>query len=201
MNKPIAVVDLDDTIADMAGLMTECLNHYTGLTLRKEDFDSFDVSGKYGISNEEFYRLLDKDGVIDELAVLPGARTALERLSHDHEVVIVTARHHFRDPLTRTLKWVKSRGLPVDRVLVSGGTSSRFKSNVVYNYVHIDGVQVFFDDGMHNVWDMYDSNMAEKIFIPSQPWNIQAKLDENIHRCRSLRDCVSCYYADYVEGR
>lgn len=201
MSRPIAVVDIDDTIADATNLMIQCLSNYTGVHVSKNDITEYDIASHFGISGEEFYKYLDKDGVIDDLAVLPGARKALERLSNDHEIVLVTARHRFREPLARTLKWVKSRNLPVDRVLVSGHPLRGLKSNVAYDQVCEHGVRVFFDDGMHNVWDMYDSGMSEVIYIPHQPWNASSHLDDDIYRCSSFRECVSFYYADYVEGR
>lgn len=201
MKRPIAIVDLDDTIADATNLMIQSLSHQTRIHVTKDRIQTYDIAGHFGITPDEFYYRLDADGVIDELAVLPGARKALERLSYDHEIVLISARHKFRDALARTLKWVKSRSLPIDRVIISGSPKRGLKSNVIYDRVDPEGVAVFFDDSMHNVWDVADSSMSEVIYIPSQPWNSKEKLDGQIHRCLSFRDCVSSYYADYIEGR
>lgn len=196
LSKPIAVVDLDDTTADMGSLMIECLNHHTGKSLSKRDITEYDICGIYGISTDQFYEYLEKDHIIDDLAVLPGAREAITRLSYDHEIVMISARHCFKSALVRTMRWLKNNRIPCDRVLISGGPGKVFKSEVIRNLVNSNGVNVVFDDSLANIYDVLDSSMTKLAYVPAQPWNLEGVNHSDVLRVRSLREAVEYYYRE-----
>lgn len=201
-NKPIAVVDLDDTMGDFCNILMASLNWRFGKLYRKEDFTDFHgILGMYGISFAQFAEAIKEDHLMEICAPLPGTRQCLERLVKDHYVVIVTARDY--DPLAKmkTDWWMSSHRIPAHQILIP--ESGQTKAEAIKSTFGEEVLPaVIFDDALHNVWDMEKNFQAAQIFIPEQPWNSMFFGHErNVHAVRSFREGVSCYYADYVEGR
>lgn len=203
-NKPIAIVDLDDTIGDFCNILVHSLNYHFHRNYVKEDFDDFfGICDMYGISYDEFCGTIIKDDLFMACAPLPGTREALTRLVRDHYVVIETSRGYDPDAVEKTNKWMSFHSLPAHEILVpKEGQSKTAAFKELFDVAPV----VTFDDAKHNNADFREAFPESLQFQPMQPWNRKTLIQgldniPNLHRVRSFREGVSCYYADYVEGR
>lgn len=199
-NKPLAVVDLDDTMGDFCNILMKSLNYHFRQLYIKEDFTDFHgILDMYGIPFSEFARVIKEDQLMESCAPLPGTRACMERLVKDHHVAVVTSRDY--DPLAqmKTEYWMSLHKIPAHQIIIPD--QGQTKANAIKLRLGVEPV-VIFDDALHNIWDMEDNFPDAQLFIPEQPWNAEmlGKV-RNVHAVRSFREGVSCYYADYVEGR
>lgn len=136
---------------------------------------------------------------MESCAPLPGTKECMERLVKDHHVVVVTARDYDTHAYIKTDYWMSIHGIPSHQIIITD--QGQTKADAIKLRLGVEPV-VIFDDALHNIYDMAPHFPEAKLFVPEQPWNstLFGKVD-NMHSVRSFREGVSCYYADYVEGR
>ena len=199
-NKPLAIVDLDDTMGDFCNILMQSLNYKFRKRYQKSDFVDFHgVLDMYQITFAQFAEAIKEDHLMESCAPLPGTRKCMERLVKDHHVVVCTSRDY--DPLAKmkTDYWMSLHKIPAHEILIP--ESGQTKAEAINKQFGV-APAVIFDDALHNVRDMRECFHDAKIFVPSQPWNSECfGVIDGIHAVPSFREGVSCYYADYVEGR
>lgn len=199
-NKPLAIVDLDDTMGDFCNILMKSLNYHFRKNHIKEDFVDFHgILDMYGITFAQFAKTIRDDQLMEQCAPLPGTRECMERLVKDHHVVVCTSRDY--DPLAhvKTDYWMSTHKVPAHQILIPD--QGQTKADAIKSRLGVEPV-VIFDDALHNIWDLEDKFPSAQLFVPEQPWNSQFSGHiRNVHAVRSFREGVSCYYADYVEGR
>lgn len=199
-NKPVAIVDLDDTIGDFCNILMQSLNFRFRKNYVKTDFVDFHgILDLYEITFDQFAKAIKDDKLMESCAPLPGSRECMERLVKDHFVVLTTARDY--DPLAymKTDYWMSLHKIPAHQILIPD--QGQTKADAIKLRIGVEPT-VIFDDALHNIWDMENSFDNAQLFVPRQPWNSTFfGKERNVHAVRSFREGVSCYYADYVEGR
>jgi uncharacterized HAD superfamily protein len=155
----------------------------------------------YGISYQQFTDYILWDELMLDAGVIPGSHDALARLVKDHQVIMLTARGYDKEAHKKTSEWMSEHDLYAHNIIIV--PEGMTKSQCVKEFCG-RAPAVIFDDGPHNATDLAKAYPEAQVFVPWQPWN--AKLVgnwgyDNIHTVRSFRSGVSCYYADYVEGR
>lgn len=198
--KPLAIVDLDDTMGDFCNILMKSLNYrFRGLYV-KEDFKDFHgILDMYGITFADFAKAIKDDNLMEICAPLPGTRECMERLVKDHHVVVCTSRDYDPLALVKTDSWMSLHKIPAHSILIPD--QGQTKADAIKTRLGVEPA-VIFDDALHNIWDLEKNFPQAKLFVPEQPWNAMFSGQErNVHAVRSFRDGVSCYYADYVEGR
>lgn len=199
-NKPLAVVDLDDTMGDFCNILMQSLNYRFNKRFRKEHFVDFHgILDMYGISFDQFTKAIKEDQLMESCAPLPGTRECMERLVKDHHVVVCTSRDYDPKAHVKTDYWMSIHGIPAHQILIPD--QGQTKANAIKLKLGVEPA-VIFDDALHNIYDMAHHFPEAQLFIPSQPWNsdLYGRVG-SMHSVRSFREGVSCYYADYVEGR
>lgn len=199
-NKPLAIVDLDDTMGDFCNILMQSLNYRFRKRFRKSDFVDFHgILDMYQITFAQFAQAIKEDHLMESCAPLPGTRACMERLVKDHHVAVVTSRDY--DPLAqmKTEYWMSLHKVPTHQVVIPD--QGQTKADAIKLRLGVVPA-VIFDDALHNIHDLADHFPEAQLFVPEQPWNSTffGKVD-NIHAVPTFREGVSCYYADYVEGR
>lgn len=199
-NKPLAIVDLDDTMGDFCNILMQSLNYRFQRRYRKEHFVDFHgILDMYRITFAEFAKAIKDDHLMESCAPLPGTRECMERLVKDHHVVVCTSRDYDPLALMKTEYWMSLHKVPAHQVLIPD--QGQTKADAIKLRLGVEPA-VIFDDALHNIWDMEENFSKAKLFVPSQPWNSTFfGRKDNVHAVSSFREGVSCYYADYVEGR
>jgi 5'(3')-deoxyribonucleotidase len=199
-NKPLAIVDLDDTMGDFCNILMQSLNYRFRKRFRKSDFVDFHgILDMYQITFAQFAQAIKDDHLMESCAPLPGTRACMERLVKDHHVAVVTSRDY--DPLAhmKTDYWMSLHKLPAHQVLIPD--QGQTKADAIKLHLGV-APAVIFDDALHNIYSLAAEFQEAQLFVPEQPWNaaISGKTG-NLHCVPTFREGVSCYYADYVEGR
>lgn len=198
--KPLAIVDLDDTMGDFCNILMQSLNYRFRKRFRKSDFVDFHgILDMYNINFAQFVEAIKEDSLMESCAPLPGTRECMTRLVKDHHVVICTSRDYDPHAQMKTDFWTSLHNIPAHQILIPD--TGQTKANAIKTRLGV-APAVIFDDALHNIHDMEDNFPEAQLFVPEQPWNsaLFGRVG-NVHAVPTFREGVSCYYADYVEGR
>lgn len=179
MGKPIIAIDIDDVLADSTDALRRVVNERLGVNLTPEDYL---IKGDYWGHYEEVWRRNGLEGrismgdiepmmIMNQSHVLPhdGAKRALETLSHDYELIIVTSRppswrnasrrwldDHFPgifSTILFTRRLVDSEHVSKGRICADKGVSWLIDDNVEHAQSAVDeGLEIilFGDYGWHH---------------------------------------------------
>lgn len=187
MRKKIGI-DFDDVLMDFNGGLFNYYNSINGTSFTRKDITDFKLENLWGCSVEEVRKLVtdfynspehDKNNLVE------GASEAIELLSRDHDLIIVTARPEAVRPITE--RWLsknfpnKFHSIHFADFLFSKGRS---KGEICDEL----GVELFIDDGMHNAESI--AATGKKVFLLDAPWN-QGDLKPNIERVYSWKELVN----------
>jgi len=107
---------------------------------------------------------LDRDpSYIRGMPLLPGVRRSLAVLATKHEIIAIT--HRSAETRQVTEEWLRAKGLPVQRVEYTRGSS---KADVQ--------VDVLVDDNPRNVQEFADTDGIAILF--TQPWNRAFRIED-----------------------
>lgn len=134
-------IDLDGVVADFNAGWIQRYNEEHGTSLVSDMVQQWDamVSLTRFHSNAEFWAWARNDGgpgLFRNLPTIPGALAALDRLSQDHEIVIITTKPRWATP--ETYAWIADNEIPTREVHIT-----RRKWLV--------DCDAYLDDGPHNL--------------------------------------------------
>jgi 5'(3')-deoxyribonucleotidase len=154
-------IDLDGVVADFnTGWMTR-YNAEQGTNLTPDQVTDWDamIPLTHFASIDEFWRWArngNGPGLFRHLPVLPGAHSALKRLSRNHQIVIVTTKPRWAN--AETFSWIGDNDIPTREVHIIGRK-------------WLVDCDIYLDDGPHNLEGLvrHRSNRVVCRFV--QPWN------------------------------
>ena len=110
-------------------------------------------------SNSEFWEWAengDGPGLFRFLQLITGATAALDRLSHDHEIVIITTKPPWA--ISETFAWIADNDIPTREV------------HITRNKWRID-CDFYLDDGPHNRERLVTKRPNRTVCRFIRPWN------------------------------
>lgn len=154
-------IDMDGVIADFNSGWVARYNDEHHASVDLDDIDHWDaIPGLTHFRHMgEFWRWasdLDGASLFRHLDPYPGAIEALERLSRDHEIVIVTTKPGFA--VHDTYEWIAEHRVPTTEVHI---TDEKWT-------VPCD---VYLDDGPHNLRDLLAHRPQALVCRYVRPWN------------------------------
>jgi uncharacterized protein len=184
-------IDLDGVLADVVPAFLSWHNRIYGTNLTFDQVTDFDLSKVWGGTHEEnIQKIMDCYESPEFRAVQPvkGAIEAIQRLSNEHELVIITARPTQVVDLSRM--WVHAffpqafEKIYFNDCLKSTGVYGRKQEQM--KEAKID---LLIDDALKNV------SISSEINIPSlllnYPWNQSAELPEKVTRVNNWEEIVT----------
>lgn len=197
MKRPIAIVDLDDTMFALGHNLCTSLNYYCQKDFTVQDFHDFNLTDLYDISLKKFNEIIIKDYLLEEITPVPGAVSSMQALEETHDIVICTSRGYHPNAHHITKRTLAHHLVQYDHlVIVEQGQS---KSDA-YAALGLGPAEVVFDDGLHNIQDLLETNTVAEAYVPNQPWNcrnIPEAIKGKFYRQRSFRECVNMYLARF----
>lgn len=172
MKKPVIAVDFDDVIADFNRAFLTFHNRTYCSTVAYEDICAFDAYTVFGVERTEFHRRLLEFCNTQQHTAEPidGANTALQALSKDYELHVVTSRCDSLQMVTKT--WLRSWLPGVFSALhFTNGAAGlyperhRSKSTVCKEIA----ARVLIEDALHNAAAV--STQGIPVLLPDRPWN------------------------------
>lgn len=167
--KKIAIIDIDDTLADLRNPMCNSLNiiceekyHWTQWT------GSSSVETLYGISTTELLGAIEDDLLLENLE--PHAEVAhFMRLLHelDYYVVFLTARAWHPSGEAITEKWLKKNNIEYDRLIVCPLEAN--KAEIVK--ANFECVDFAVDDSVRHCVSYSNEPIIKNVYVYDLPWN------------------------------
>jgi 5'(3')-deoxyribonucleotidase len=154
-------IDLDGVVADFnTGWMTRYNDEYgTNLTSDQVTHWGAMIPLTHFASITDFWRWARNDdgpGLFRHLPMLPGAHSALERLSKHHQIVIITTKPRWAN--AETFSWIGDNAIPTREVHIIG------KKWLI-------DCDIYLDDGPHNLEALVAHRPDRVVCRFVQPWN------------------------------
>lgn len=168
MDKPVCLIDLDDTLADLKEPMMKAMNAHTGKSIHWSTWADFDVSGIYEVPSEEFLQVCIDDFVLERAEIHDSTYNFMNILKRNGAyVVLITARGWHPRGGEITEEWILGHSLDVDEVIVVGEHES--KAGVMAK--HFDRVSFTVDDRMKHCREYKQSGIVDTTVVYTTPWN------------------------------
>ena len=154
-------IDLDGVVANFNMGWIERYNDEFGSDVSIDQVDRWDVIPSlthFRHMGEFWHWAADLDGasLFRHLEPYPEAIPALQRLSRNHHIVIVTTKPRFATH--DTFAWIAEHRIPTREVHITGRKWT----------VDCD---VYLDDGPHNLEDLVEHRPKAAVFRFVRPWN------------------------------
>lgn len=170
MTKKIAILDLDDTLANMKVHIHRILTEFRSDTPCHTEWNVFGVERRMGISWEDIQqRIIDQD-VLSQMIPHDGAVSFTHGLKNlGYDVMVMTARGWHPDAYKITSRWLQKYGFNVDELNIVPITAC--KSDVINKCQRArDGV-LFLDDRHEHCKAVIDNTNVKNVLLFEQPWN------------------------------
>lgn len=182
-------IDIDGVIMDTASVYLRYITRITGKEYDMNDVTDYFFEDCLGVRPEELklaVELMTKDKVWNSIPLLPGALEALEYISNNFYMYIVTARPEEVKEDTRN--WFKVNAIePTDIVFTDFNTKLGF----------LNQKKISLDYYVEDRWE-FAKEIAEtgtRVFLIDYPWNRKEKSGLDIIRVTGWRDIL-----DLLEG-
>lgn len=185
----IIAIDLDDVLADSLNSFIEFYNKHYDKTLKYEDFIAYTLSEIKGIPREEENRILehfDESNYFDNIKPMKDAVEVIEKLSKNHEIIIITSRT--KDKEEKTKKWVNKFFKDIKRIYFirkNYHEKPKTKAEICKEF----NADVLIEDNLS-----YAKNCAEsgvKVLLFDYPWNKVENLPPLVKRVKSWAEILN----------
>lgn len=192
MNKPFAI-DIDDVLGNLSEVMNPVLNRRFNKQIPIEAWSTFEISGLYGITVEQFLEVIIEEKLLEKMRPYPGVKEALRRIkTSGRDVVLVTSRgyHPIGEELTE--KWLNQDDLYSDDLIIVPEGLSKAQA-VVGRYP--EGFEIMVDDYPPNLDKMKEAGLVNTVYLIDKPWNQdRQEFAMGRNRFHSLVDALSYHF-------
>lgn len=180
-------IDLDDIVWEHFRPVLDYINEKKQTNFKFEDLNSFKIWESFSISREDAFDLVKAfhdSGKIDDVALIDGAKDAINDLAKDNELFFVTSRaSYFKE---QTLKLLKKHGfeIPVffSRHMNEGIGKTKFE-------ICIDEkIEVLIEDSLTHALECAEGGI--KVLLLDKPWNQRVE-HKNIIRVKTWEEVLS----------
>jgi 5'(3')-deoxyribonucleotidase len=196
-SRPTIAIDIDDVLFPFAPGLAEFHNLKKGTTLTSEDFNDYDFTKVWGGTREETNTIIEDFFESDYIHLSPvdGAKSALEQLNKDFNIVLVTARNEaFK---LGTVKWLTAR-LPqlFNHVMFAGnhhdGRGYRQKGEICYEL----GASLLIDDHPMNIASAMRYGVGGIVFSDKE-WSVLDGLPDSAVHCSDWPAVLEYIYNEW----
>lgn len=180
-------IDIDEVLANHMDKLNEFYFKKTGKKYSKEDYKNYNWWETWGTTREEATKIDDefkKSEFFSEISVIPGAKEAIENLSENHELVIITSRPVESKRLTSD--WFnKNFNNFKSKIIHSGDFWGKIKTKAeICNSLSIS---LLIED--HEKYAKECAGKGIKVILFDKPWNQNIE-HENIARVNNWKEAL-----------
>lgn len=194
MSKPIIAVDIDEVLAPHNETLAKLHNRMFGTNHAVSDYyDQWDEL--WGVDYEEAerrVRLWHSSEDFKEMLPIPGSLTALQELSENFELVIVTGRAERMAQLTQN--WLQQYYTDLFREVVFVGLYEEGIGKTKAEACQQIGAAYLIDDSLAQSTACAEIGMQVVLF-GDYSWNQIAQLPSNVTRCDDWPDVLEYFRA------
>lgn len=174
--------DLDDVLCSLSPKLIEFYNTTFGANIIREQITDYSLSKQFKISPEDaiertfqFY----KSDYFHSARPVEGSQKAIDQLSHENELIIITSRPSFLEEKTNI--WIENYFPEKFSKILHTNQFSKEGSNMTKgDYCKKENANVLVDDALENILDSVDS--VEMLLLMNAPWNRNGKLPQKVKR-------------------
>lgn len=161
----VALVDLDDTLADFRTPMIATVNRVTG---RDTVWEGYDIPAHAGLTHTEFIDILIQEDIISQIGIHDSSHKFLNDLHRlNYYTVLITARGWHPEGRELTQQWVDKHGLDIDELIVVDAHES--KTDVIAKFG--DDIKFSIDDRMKHCREYSQTNSINHVLLYNAIWN------------------------------
>lgn len=184
-HKPVAIIDIDDTVGDMRTLMCDALNHFTGKDIHWTEWSRFRVEDFYKISFNEFFDVLTEYKVIENMLPHVNSTLLVDRLKDaGYHICFLTARSWHPNGRDITKEWLNVHGFHVDELMLCNVGES--KSDILNS--KFANIEFAVDDSVSHCREYVRNSRIKNVFVYDMPWN-KCEILDNSH-ARRIQDLM-----------
>ena len=190
MNKPIALLDLDDTLIDTKEALYQLLLiHFGNRVPHWTKWVGHHIEDTLGITSKELTNLICEDETFRRIKPIPSANAFLKELKRrDYHVLILTAREGFMpDAYEETEKYINKFGFYYDELIVS-----QHGVNKMEYLDHHDNIKFAIDDQEPNCIHLRKSDKVEHVFMHALPQNSTCANFVRVANLNDVFDHMEC---------
>lgn len=201
IQKSTVAIDIDEVLANILEYIRLWANDLTGSSLSPEDYHTDDEFWSYYNTIWERHGLADQvnfDMVLQkmtddqsDIAVIEGARSAIERLKARYDIVFITSRPAYQEGATR--KWLDEHIDPAIPLYISFhpgiNDTARSKGEICAEL----GATYLIDDNIGNCQSAIEYGV-EAVLFGSYGWN--EKAPAHMQRCVTWQDVEEYLFHD-----
>ena len=176
--KKIALLDIDDTVANLRDSLMHALNGYTGKDIHWNDWDCYDLGKIYDIAMPEVADCIQGNKLLENVELMDGSLEFIHLLKSKNYIVhFVTARAWHENGYNVTKEWLQSRNVPYDALNVTSHAVAKIDA-VKYYYNKVD---LAIDDCYSHIEDYKKSGIVKHALLFHHPWNKNQPYDKIIN--------------------
>ena len=153
-------IDFDDVLCETTEAVLQVYNKRHGTFFSKQDVRGWDIAEQIGADEDEVEALFSDPEVWDVALPTSYAPQYLKKLDEEHEIYIITAT--YLNAVEPKFKWFKERFPFIEEEQI-----------IICHEKQLVDVDVFIDDGVHNMGDPEDIGRCQVLFLT--PWNKEYK--------------------------
>lgn len=181
---------MDEVLVDFTQALVDFHNKQNDTNYVRDDFFSYQFHKIWGgtsedVTNEiyDFYKAKANENILP----MKGAIKAVEQLSKNNDIYIITSRQN--DFKKETLDWVKKYfGNNIKDVFFTNHAAKHGDEQHKSTYCNRLGVNLFVDDNASYALDCSDGR--RKVLLFDNPWNKEVNLTNGIIRVKSWDEIV-----------
>lgn len=185
----IAVIDIDDTLADMRSVLQNELQLHTGKNIHWEQWTDHSAEHLYGIDKHQFFDILRDSKILERMTPHAESINFIQSIKRTHKVAFLTARAWHSRGLKVTKQWLKQHSFVYDELILCNVTDS--KSKIINE--HFGNVDFTVDDSIKHCSEYSINPNINHVFVYDMPWN-KTLTAKNINRINNLNQIVDKIY-------
>lgn len=181
-----AIIDIDDTVADLRTIMCKELNTMCDMDVHWSQWKNVGLEDIYDITSKQLLTLLEEKQVIEQLIPHTECKAFIDALHElDYDVTFLTARKWHSNGRDVTTHWLLRHDLEYDNLILCDVTDD--KSQILKDTY---GKVAFTVDDSATHCASYANNMdIERVFVYDMPWN-KRLYQPRIERITHLTDIL-----------
>ena len=182
-------IDLDDVIADFTRAFLEFCNLQFNKNLKFEDWKRYHFSEVFGGTEEDELEVVKeffRSGWTEKFDFIDGAKKAIEELSGENELIIITSRlEEFRE---KTKEFLTQHFSDISFKIIHSKNPKEEPGKTKADFCKALGVGVIIED--HDKYALECAEKGIKVLMLDKPWNRNCKEHENIIRVRDWNEIL-----------
>jgi 5'(3')-deoxyribonucleotidase len=183
----IAIIDVDDTLADMRTLLSSALIAHSGQDIHWKEWAGTGLEELYDIPHADFMDVLKSYKVIEQMMPHDDSLSFTKTLiDSGYNVTLLTARNWHPNSRSVTEQWLENHGLVYNDLMICNIEDD--KAEIVRNA--FGRVELTVDDSKKHCTSYVKSEIVSNVFVYDMPWNKCTFLDKNAIRINKLSQAL-----------